>query len=70
MNDKPIRKQVEGILGLHIADDNWADVWRGAEVQGKMTGSRTNQILRILCEKVEYLEKLNESKQIDEKVSA
>lgn len=52
-----IRKQVEGILQLHITGDNWRDTWQAAEQQGKMTGSRTNQILRILCEKIEKLEK-------------
>lgn len=60
MSSLPVRKQVEGILGLHISGDNWADVWQAAEVQGKMTGSRTNQILRVLCEAVEKLEKASE----------
>lgn len=55
----PIKKQVEGILGLHIEND-WADVWRAAEQQGKMTGSRTNQILRVICEKIDQLEQKNE----------
>ena len=55
-----IRKTVEGILELHISDNNWKDVWQASEVQGKMTGSRTNQILRVLCEAVEKLQ--NEAK--------
>ena len=57
MSNLPIRRQVEGILQLHIDGENWLDTWTAAEVQGKMTGSRTNQILRILCEKIEALEK-------------
>ena len=52
----PIRKQVEGILGLHITDNNWNDIWQAAESQGKMTGSRTNKILMFLCEAVEKLQ--------------
>lgn len=61
----PVRKQIEAILQLHITDDNWHDIWKAAEIQGKMTGSRTNQILRVLCEAVERLEKRH-----DDKVSA
>ena len=60
MKTKKLRKQIEGILQLHIDGDNWLDTWNAAEAQGKMTGSRTNQILRLLCEKVEYLESLVE----------
>ena len=55
-----IRQLVEGILQLHITGDNWKDTWQASEVQGKMTGSRTNQILRVLCEAVEKLQ--NETK--------
>jgi hypothetical protein len=56
METKTIRRQIEGILGLHIADNSWQDVWEAAESQGKMTGSRTNKILRILCEATERLQ--------------
>lgn len=56
MERKPIRKQVEKILELHITDEGWADVWQAAEVQGKMTGSRTNKILLVLCEAIEQLQ--------------
>lgn len=51
-----IRKEISNILGFYIGEDSWEDVWRASEIQGKMTGSRTNQILRILCERVEKLE--------------
>ena len=54
--DLTIRKQVEGILQLHITGDNWKDTWQAAEQQGKMTGSRTNKILMFLCEAVEKLQ--------------
>ncbi len=64
---KPIRKQVEGILQLHIYGENWLDVWTASEIQGKLTGSRTNQILRILCEKVEEFEKQHEENTPDKK---
>lgn len=51
-----IRKEVEGILELHLGENGWKDTFHAAEVQGKLTGSRTNKIIRILCEKVEELE--------------
>lgn len=50
-----IRKEIEAILELKITD--WSDVFRAAEVQGKLTGARINKIIRVLCEKVEQLEK-------------
>lgn len=50
-----IKNIVEKILELHITD--WDDTWKAAEIQGKMTGSRTNLILKELCKKVEELEK-------------
>lgn len=55
-----IRKQIEKILELHIDGDNWDDVWRAAETQGKMTGSRTNKMIMYLCQAVEQLQKKDE----------
>lgn len=49
-----IRKQVESILELHITD--WDDTWQAAEVQGKMTGAKTNKILKIVCQAIEQIQ--------------
>lgn len=54
-----IKRIVSGILGFHIGNE-WDDVWRAAEIQGKLTGAKTNLILLELCKKVEQLEKANE----------
>lgn len=50
-----IRKVVESILELHITD--WDDTWLAAEQQGKMTGAKTNKILREVCKIIEELQK-------------
>ncbi len=49
-----IKKRVSGILGFVVQD--WTQAWNDAEAQGKMTGAKTNQILRVLCEEVEKLQ--------------
>ena len=55
-----LKKDIELILGLHIQEDNWQDSFMAADVQGKLTNKRTNDMIRILCEHVMALESKNE----------
>lgn len=51
-----LRKEISTILGLFISDYGWADAFKAAEIQGKLTNARTNKILLALCEHMEELE--------------